>query len=140
LRRLGDARCLLDSGDPERTNGAIYIAGFTIECLLKAMLLERRPNLSLPVDVSRLSVQDREAFDLLYRQHDLAAMLQFLPEVGAKLRAMESRGGGGAVRAFRDACAEWTVYIRYSPRHASRAEAVRFVESVQEVQTWQSEL
>ncbi len=60
-RRFGDAQCLLDSGNPERVNGSIYMAGFVIECLLKAILLDRHPNLQRPVDPAKLSASDRES-------------------------------------------------------------------------------
>src|SRR5436309_292518 len=83
-RRFGDARCLLASKKPERANGAIYMAGFVIECLLKAILLERHPNLQKPLDPAKLSVSDREVFGLLYR-HELDEMLAFLPELEKKL-------------------------------------------------------
>lgn len=40
LQRLEDARVLLDRG---RTTGAVYMAGYGVECVLKALLLERTP-------------------------------------------------------------------------------------------------
>ncbi|GMU21650.1 MAG: hypothetical protein AMXMBFR13_17410 [Phycisphaerae bacterium] len=40
-RRWGDADCLRHSGLNSRANGAMYLAGFAIECLLKAALLEK---------------------------------------------------------------------------------------------------
>jgi hypothetical protein len=36
-RRFGDARYLVESGNAERATGGIYMAGFVIECLLKAL-------------------------------------------------------------------------------------------------------
>ena len=38
--RLEDAKYLLDGG---RTNGAVYLAGYAVECMLKALLLDRAP-------------------------------------------------------------------------------------------------
>ena len=37
LQRQEDAQILLDRG--ERTTGAVYLAGYAIECILKALLL-----------------------------------------------------------------------------------------------------
>src|SRR5579862_1340481 len=79
-RRFADAKYLLDSGQQERANGAIYIGGFVIECLLKALLLERHPNLRGKVDSGKLSPSDAEVYRLLYR-HELDGMLGFLPEL-----------------------------------------------------------
>lgn len=76
--------CLLRSGNNARATGAMYISGFVIECLLKAILLDRHPNLARHVDPAKLSRRDREIFNLLY-SHDLDLMLDSLPEVQAKL-------------------------------------------------------
>lgn len=137
-RRFADAKCLLNSGDPERANGAIYMAGFVIECLLKALLLERHPNLQRPVDPARLSASDREVFELLYR-HDLDSMLGFLPELEKKLSPVKTKSGGSAWRAFQDICEEWTVYARYSPASAKLDHARRYLDTVEEVKKWLKE-
>ena len=39
-RRFDDAVALRQTGKNARANGAIYLGGFAIECLLKARLLE----------------------------------------------------------------------------------------------------
>src|SRR3954453_4501817 len=89
-RRYGDARCLLESGDAERANGAIYMAGFAVECLMKALLVERHPNISRPLDPATLSSSDREVFEALFRD-ELDDMLGFLPELEKKLSAISIR-------------------------------------------------
>src|SRR5262245_46861975 len=83
-RRFGDAQCLLESGNQERANGTIYMAGFVLECLLKALLLERHSNLGKPVDPAKLSSSDREVLNLLY-SHSLDEMIVYLPELKSKL-------------------------------------------------------
>jgi hypothetical protein len=40
LQRFEDAQILLDN---DRATGAVYLAGYAVECLLKAVLLERTP-------------------------------------------------------------------------------------------------
>src|SRR5437764_269743 len=40
LERLEDAQSLLGN---RRTTGAVYLAGYGVECILKALLLERTP-------------------------------------------------------------------------------------------------
>jgi HEPN domain-containing protein len=40
LQRLEDAKTLLRA---ERTTGAVYLAGYAVECMLKAMVLSRLP-------------------------------------------------------------------------------------------------
>ena len=134
-RRLDDARCLRDSRHPQRANGAIYMAGFAVECLLKALLLERHPNLGKPVDPAKLSRSDREVFELLY-SHDLGDMLGFLPELEKKLSAVRTKSRRSAWQAFNDICEEWTVYARYSPRTASMEQAADYIDTVEEVKQW----
>jgi hypothetical protein len=137
-RRFGDARCLLESGDVERATGAIYMAGFVVECLLKALLLERHPNLQTPVDPAKLSASDREVLGLLY-SHELDLMLEYLPELEKKLAGVSITHGRSAWRALNDMCEEWTVYARYSPSTAKYERAREFVATVEEVKKWLKE-
>jgi hypothetical protein len=123
--------CLFNSGENARATGAMYMGGFVIECLLKALLLERHPNLQGPVDAARLSHSDGEAHHLLFG-HRLDEMLDFLPEVRTKFTAM----GTGAWERFWTVCEEWTVYARYSPKQAKRQEAGRFLRTIEEVKEW----
>ena len=53
--RFQDAYCLFENQNNARATGAMYMGGFVIECLLKAVLLERHPNLQIPVDRIGLS-------------------------------------------------------------------------------------
>jgi hypothetical protein len=138
-RRFGDAQCLLDSRKQERANGAMYMAGFVIECLLKALLLERHPNLKRPVDPARLSGSDREVLGLLY-SHELDDMIGFLPELERKLSIISTKSGLNAWHQFRTICEEWTVYARYSPKSAKLDRAGEYLETVEEVKKWLKEL
>lgn len=138
-RRFADACCLRDSGQQERANGAIYMAGFVIECLLKSLLLERHPNLRRPVDPAKLSESDREVHFLLY-SHELDDMLGFLPELERKLSGVKTKSGQSAWKQFNAICEEWTVYARYSPANAKLEDARQYLETVEEVKKWLKEL
>lgn len=137
--RFADGKCLLDSGDAERANGAIYMAGFVIECLLKALLLERHPNLLGKVDPARLSSSDREVYGLLY-SHELEDMAGFLPEIKKKLDGIKTKSGQALWRMFVTICEEWTVFARYSPQNAKVEQAAEYLEAVKEVKKWLKEL
>jgi hypothetical protein len=136
--RLDDALALLATDINARANGAIYLAGFVIECLLKAQLLERHPNLQRRVDPATLSAADAEVFHLLYR-HDLDEMLVFLRQVKERLLSLPAGKYGPIWPRFRSLCEEWTVYVRYSPKLASIADARTYVSTVQEVKQWLKE-
>jgi hypothetical protein len=135
-KRWGDASCLLESGDRARMNGAMYLGGFVIECLLKAALLDRHPNLSTVADPALLSKPDREVYALMFR-HELDHMLFFLPEIEKRLKAA---GGLRDWMRFRDICSQWTIFARYSPQSASTSDAKRFLETIGEVKQWLSTL
>ena len=126
--------CLFESKDPARVTGAMYMGGFVIECLLKALLLDRHRNLQAPVDPAKLSESDREVFQLLYTSHELEAMLDFLPEVEVKV--LTAPEGPALWDRFRTVCAQWTVYARYSPKSARREDARWFLDSIREVKQW----
>lgn len=112
------------------------MAGLVIECLLKALLLDRHSNLQAPKDPALLSSSDKEAFDLIYRSHDLDDMRGFLPEVRKKLGDVNTKSGRSAWREFETICEEWTIFIRYSPRSATVNDAMRYLETVEEVKKW----
>lgn len=117
-------------------NGAMYMGGFVIECLLKALLLERHPNLSGgAVDPATLSQPDRDAHEMLY-SHDLDDMLGFLPEIRTKLETVKGKHGTTRWQDLFDVCTQWTIYARYSSKQASQADAKRFLQTIEEVKEW----
>ena len=134
-RRFRDALYLEQSGENERANGAIYMGGFVIECLLKALLLERQPNLQQPVDPAGLSVPDREVHKLIYQSHSLEEMLLFLSDIEIKFTQRDPVTWA----RFRASCEEWTVYARYSPRSAPLADARDFLDTIEQVKEWLKE-
>jgi len=135
-RRFADATCLLDSRNRERANGAMYMGGFVIECFLKALLLERFPNLKTRVSPATLSKRDQEILQLLY-SHELDKMLEYLPELQKKLSHSNMQSGGGNVwRRFKEICAHWTIYARYSPRLESLDYAEQYLNTIREVKKW----
>lgn len=138
-RRFADAVCLLKTGSQERANGAMYLAGFVIECLLKALLLDRHPNLVQPVDPAALSESDRDVHQLLY-SHELDDMLAYLPELEKKLSGVRTKSGLSVWREFNNICEEWTVYARYSPSLAKLGDAQRYLDTVDEVRKWLKQL
>src|SRR5689334_13253193 len=109
-RRFGDARCLERSGDNERANGALYLSGFVIECLLKAKLLEQSPWLQSAGHPGAGPVNERHRWSLRYRSHDLAEMLIELPSLIAGLALVEHRGQVRLVQSLRSLCARWTIF------------------------------
>lgn len=133
--RLGDARALLATRDRERANGAIYLAGFAVECWLKARLLERHPRLAPGLPARDLSPAERRAESLLW-SHDVPGMLDVLPEIALTIRRdLEPVRAAATVRTLTKA-AEWTIYIRYASVQEDTRVAEDFVLGVEELKRW----
>ena len=134
-RRLGDAESLLATGQNARLNGAVYLAGFVLECLLKAKLLEKHPWLGSasrrerPADEARL-------WSLCYRSHDLGDLLAELPEVEQWILKSNPVLAAKVLHALQSVAGQWSVVARYSPRQIDRSAASKFIAQVKEVRPW----
>lgn len=137
-RRYGDAQALCATGSNARANGAVYLGRFVVECLLKAKLLEKHPWLEAVRSPERHGREEQALWSLFYRSHDLAELLERLPEVSANLAEAEKRGHPGIHSALKSICAEWTVHVRYSPHTVDIGKAKQFLDAVEEVKSWLS--
>jgi len=106
-----------------------------LECLLKALLLERHANLGRPVDPAKLSPSDREVLNLLY-SHSLDDMIVFVPELKRKLEGIKTKTGRSVWHEFAAICEEWTVYARYATKSAKLEDAAGYLDTVKEVKIW----
>ena len=132
-RRFADAECLRKTGQNQRANGAMYLGGFVIECLLKAKLLEKHKWLqSAPGDLRKRSEDERALHALCYRQHDLDGLLVRLPNVTQMLARR------GLLKTLQEICGSWTVFARYSPRNTTIAHAKMFLADIRELKKWLS--
>jgi hypothetical protein len=135
-RRFGDAKCLLESGKNERANGAIYLAGFVIECLLKARLLEKYPWLQSCGSPQSLTAADRNIWSLCYRSHKLEEILDNLPDVYRRMSSAQHGERGRLVASLKSVCIRWTIFIRYSPISSNLQQAGLFLSDVREIKQW----
>ena len=114
LDRLGDARALSRAA---RWGGTIYLAGYVVECLLKAVLLARLGQVALPEK---------------YWHHDLERLVD---EAG--LRAALDRPLGVEIRQrlilLRTV---WDVTIRYGGTRFRREEAEKALAAVEVIRKW----
>jgi hypothetical protein len=129
-RRFADAECLCDSGENERANGAMYLAGFVIECLLKAALFERHKWLQSSRSSEKLSAADREIWSLCFRSQDLDENLAHMPEPTARLAALPRESPGALLKSLKYVCGSWTIFARYSPHSDTIREASHFLDRV----------
>jgi len=135
-RRFDDAETLRKTGQNARANGAIYLGGFVLECLLKARLLERFPWLQSAGSPEGRSSADLRLWSLCYRSHDLDEILGRLPDVIDKLSRVEGRQSTRLVQSLKSICAQWTIFARYSPYTADIDDARLFLAQIKEIKSW----
>jgi hypothetical protein len=135
-RRYGDAVALRDTKHNERANGAMYMAGFVIECLLKAQLLVEYPWLRTAQQHTLATDEARRVWGLCYRLHDLDEIYANLPKLQERLNRLGAGRVGRPTTQMSRICGTWTIFARYSPRGATIAEASDFIDSVKELRRY----
>jgi hypothetical protein len=135
-RRFDDAEALRKTGQNARANGAMYLGGFVIECLLKAKLLERYRWLQSTASPDDRSKADQRLWSLCYRLHELDEILDKLPEITEKLSRTEGGRSNRLVQSLKSICGQWTVFARYSPYTADMDDARTFLDQVKELKPW----
>lgn len=119
FQRLYEARILQDRAE-QSTIGAVYLAGYGVECILKALILNALPMVKQS-EILRLFRGDRA--------HDFGWLRSlYLQQGGARFPP-------AVVRAF-DLVSEWTTEIRYVPKHLKPAESERFIKAAGEIFYW----
>jgi hypothetical protein len=109
LHRLEDATILLKNG---RTTGAVYLAGYAVECILKALLLARTPAAGRRAATE--SFRGTKAHDFEWLRHHLRRQGIALPA-----------GVNGSLARVRT----WSTDLRYSPGVVRGTAARRFWEA-----------
>jgi HEPN domain-containing protein len=140
-KRLADARELLqhpsldalraDAGH-RHLRGAVYLAGYAVECALKAYIISRTP----PSRTFTEAVMLRAAADPAVLGLQGAATHR----LGALFRATDlapSMDADFPLRALWGVCLTWSPTWRYHPRHlTSRSRARQIVEAAAAVYAW----
>jgi len=114
-------------------NAAMYLAGFALECRLKALLLEK---LTFSRAMRVAVPEETEYRRLIFQSHDLSAMHGQLPDLMTKLEKKDREHQTNTLSLLRQVCGEWTIFARYSPASATRAEAKLFIERVEDLKNW----
>lgn len=117
LQRYDEARFLLDA---DYSNAAVYLGGYSVECALKALILDAVP--SSRAETIRTSFVGRLGHDYDW------------------LRSVYYESGGpripaGLIRAF-SLVSGWSTDLRYSPRRMRMTEASVFLTAVAEILHW----
>ena len=116
-QRLSEAELILEK--VELPAAAVYLAGYGVECLLKALLVERTP------------AGDRPALIVALKGHFGHSLI--------RLRAgLISRGVpvSAAVASDLVSMTTWSPELRYEPGPGDADEADRFLRAVARIVTW----
>jgi hypothetical protein len=127
-KRHRDAYALLEK---QRWRGAMYMAGYALECKLKAQLMERYNCFHLQELKEELKRRtgDRPAL-MSVQAHHLEYLLGFAPDYEARLRQNQAM----YQRYVR--CNTWSYAWRYLGDDGIRQEAVSFLECVDLFYQW----
>jgi hypothetical protein len=117
-QRFEDAEILLER---DRLTGAFYLAGYGVECILKALILSSIDDPKRRTKVDR-SFKGRAG-------HDLAELLRLVFKESG-------RSVPGSVSQSLTMIMTWTTDLRYEASLKSRKEAVAFRDAVAEVIRW----
>jgi len=140
-KRLADARELLqpptldsraaDAGH-RHLRGAAYLAGYAVECALKAYIISSAPrSRTFTEAVAHLPIAQGAVLDFRgARSHNLLLLLQATD-------LDERMGADFRLRAFWRVCLKWSPVWRYDPKHlTSRSQAEEIVEAAAAVHEW----
>lgn len=116
-QRLEDAEYLLGA---KRTTGAIYLAGYAVECMLKALLIATTPKGQRRAIVESFRGAKAHDFDWL--------KAAYLRAGGPPLPANILQAFGMVNR--------WTTVLRYRARAIELAEARVFFTAVRQITEW----
>lgn len=124
--RLGDARVLLNAS---RWRGAMYLAGYAVECLLKTKLMHIyrcRTLRALEIELLRRSIlsEQRTVFT-----HQLRELLKLVP---GHNRLMQNQN---LLSLFNKANL-WQPAWRYSSEPTTRKEATDFITAIERITRW----
>ena len=119
-QRFEDAELLLKE---DRTTGAVYLAGYGVECMLKALLLAAIPE--------KAQKQMRESFRGR-KGHDLDGLKALYVEKG-------KQGIPSAIGKCLARVNSWATDLRYSPASLKAREAKQFLRDAAEILRWAEE-
>jgi hypothetical protein len=116
-QRLDDSVFLLTAG---RTTGAVYLAGYCVECMLKALILAGVPEGARAQTLASLRGPSAHRFEWLKKLYVDNGGPQLPRDVANHFSLVNT----------------WTTDLRYTPGMVKPSEAETFLQSVREIVAW----
>jgi len=104
----------------DRTTAAIYLAGYAIECMLKALILEGLPEKSRNSVLSSFRGRQAHDFQWLRDRYILNGGAKPPKDINRQFTLVE----------------DWSTEIRYDPKKVAGSEADQFLKAVQAIIHW----
>lgn len=118
INRFDEAVLLKEAG---KCTGAMYLAGYAVECMLKVLVLSTAPLNQQPgFSAIEFRGSDGHDFEILRTNYFKRGGAGFPPEI-AKLFALVS---------------DWSTDLRYAPHESKDSEAERFLAAVAGIIAW----
>lgn len=115
--RFEDAEFLLGM---KRTTGAVYLAGYSVECMLKSLILSSVPHKREDEILATFRGQVAHDFRWLMRLYQRHGGVAIPPRLASHFRRVRN----------------WSTAMRYSPRTIEQRQAQDFLASVTEMINW----
>jgi hypothetical protein len=130
IHRRRDARRLFNPsdrypGDALHRRGAVYLAGYAIECKLKCVAMEVHDCWSLEQLIERRGLDERQVFS-----HGLEVLATHVPALWSRFQRSD------VWNEFRCLINRWRPSWRYSPRPMSEHDTRRFLQAVDRMSAW----
>src|SRR4051794_29942912 len=116
-QRYGEAEILLEAGHP---TGAVYLAGYGIECMLKALVLSLVPPARSSAVLRSFRGSRAHDFNWLRFQYRLHGGAAFPREVNQHFLLAD----------------EWSTDLRYSPMTLRQDKAEAFIDAAKAILRW----
>lgn len=120
LMRCDDAAILLNAG---QTTGAVYLAGYAVECVLKALLLSRVTAARRTEILATFRGSRAHDFEWLRSRYLMEGGARFPREITEALTLV----------------GVWSTDLRYLPRNLKTHEAAPFIEAAKLIVNWVEE-
>jgi HEPN domain-containing protein len=117
MQRFEDAKFLLRG---KRTTAAVYMAGYVVECMLKAMVLSVVPPKARRRTVDSFRGSKAHDFEWLKRIYHKNRGAAFPPEIARSFSIVNT----------------WRTSLRYQPGSAKMADAQAFMKAAQDILDW----
>jgi hypothetical protein len=124
VKRKADAWRLFREGGDEHTRGAMYLAGYAIECKLKAIGMERFECHTLDELASKLRISIRSIYT-----HGLDYLID-------RLRLRDKLMNSDVTTEFKSQVLNWTPDWRYDRHNPAGEDASKFLHAVDKVYAW----